>query len=89
MVINDSDVFCIGACPREADAPLIVDADAVLAVPVPGKGFEAIAGREAEKVEFDGGIDELEFCEGAFLDVGGQAARSFSFPWQSCFIVGE
>jgi len=89
MVINNLDVFRVGARPHEADAPLVVDANTVLSLPVSGKGFEAIAWRKAEKVKFDGGVDELEFHERAFLDVGRQAARAFLLPQQGGFIVGK
>lgn len=80
MAINNLDVLRVGACPHEADAPLVVDANTVLSLPLPDKGFETIAGRKAEKVKFDGGIDELELHEGALLDVGRQASRAFLLP---------
>jgi hypothetical protein len=33
VVVNDLDVFRAGGCPPQADAPLLVDPDAVLAGP--------------------------------------------------------
>jgi len=42
MIINDLDVPRIALVPREADTPLIVDADAMLAGPIPFKGFKMI-----------------------------------------------
>ena len=41
----------VGGFPSEADAPLVVDADAVLSFALAFKRFEAVAGREAEKIE--------------------------------------
>jgi len=44
MVSNDFHIFSTGISPAETDAPLIVDADAVLARTITFKRFETIAG---------------------------------------------
>ena len=50
MVIDDLNVF--GAVsslrPLEADAPLLIDANAVLASPVAGQGFQPVAGQPGQ-----------------------------------------
>jgi len=51
VIVDDLYVVRIGSEPAEADAPLIVDSDAVLASPVPGEFLEAIRGRNAEVEE--------------------------------------
>ena len=45
MVIHDLDIVRIARSPVEADAPLIVDADAVLTLAIAVKSFETIARR--------------------------------------------
>lgn len=55
--------------PAEADAPLVIDADGVLALPVAFERFEAIAGRDGEVVEFGDGVNLGEFPQGDALDV--------------------
>jgi hypothetical protein len=42
MIIDDLHVPRVSLIPSEADAPLIVDANAMLAGPVPLKGFKMI-----------------------------------------------
>ena len=51
MVVHNFHVKCILALPAEADAPLVIDADAVLAVPVTLQRFESITRRGAQIVQ--------------------------------------
>jgi len=46
VIVDDLDIFraCVG--PEEADAPLPVDADPVLAFPVTGEFFQSVARRD-------------------------------------------
>ena len=46
VVVDDLDVEGIGGAPDEADAPLIVDADAVLACAIALERLKPIAGRD-------------------------------------------
>ncbi len=72
MVIDNLDLFSVGASPGKADAPLVIDADAVLARPDALQRLEPVARREAEEGEFDGSVNQLKFGEGALLDIGGE-----------------
>jgi hypothetical protein len=69
MVIDDFDFMGSVRFPAEADAPLVIDADGVLAFPVALERFEAIAGRDGEVVEFGDGVNLGEFPQGDALDV--------------------
>lgn len=51
MVIDDLDVPGFAVSPDEADAPLLVDPNAVLSLPVIAQSFQAIAGRRPQIVE--------------------------------------
>jgi hypothetical protein len=44
MIVDDLNVISRAVTPNKADAPLVVDPDAVLALSVSFKGFEPIAG---------------------------------------------
>ena len=63
VVVDDLDVEGIGGAPEEADAPLIVDADAVLASTIALERLEPIAGRNAEVGEGVGRIEDDEFSK--------------------------
>jgi hypothetical protein len=69
VVIDDFDFMGAVRFPAEADAPLIIDADGVLALPVALERFEAIAGRDGKVVECGDSVDLSEFPQGDALDV--------------------
>ena len=76
VVVDDLDVEGIGGTPDEADAPLIVDADAALASTIVLERLEAIAGRYAQVGEGVGRIEDDEFPKRNALKAGGQTTRA-------------
>jgi hypothetical protein len=69
MAFSGSDDFgVVGVLylPAEADAPLVVDADAVLTAAVALQRFESVAGRQTHDLKPVGG-GELERVRGAVL----------------------
>ena len=72
MVVHNLYVVRVFAGPAEADAPLVVDANAVLATAPAFESFQAVAGREAHDVEQVSGIELEELTAGGALDVGWQ-----------------
>lgn len=48
MVVDGLYVVRVGSEPPEADAPLIVDADAMLSRSIPGELFKMVCGRDSE-----------------------------------------
>ena len=48
MIVGDFDLVALAIVPHEADAPLVVDPDAVLTRPLPLQGFQAIRRRNAQ-----------------------------------------
>ena len=56
VVIHDLDVFGTRRCPAEADAELIVDADAVLARALAPECLKAVAGRNPEVFQAAGDL---------------------------------
>ncbi len=89
MVIGDFYVLSIGSGPDETDAPLVVDADAVLAGATATQRFEPVAGRESQEGEFHRSVNELKFAERPLLDVGRKPARTSALPELLRLIVGE
>jgi hypothetical protein len=57
VVVHDLDVPYRTLAPLEANPPLIVDADAVLAEPIAVQSFEAVAWRNPEVVKLLGRVD--------------------------------
>jgi len=69
VVIDDFDIPGVAVIPFEADSPLIIDSDAVLAFPVILQLLEAIAWRDSEVIEADGSMDLEEFSQGHPVDL--------------------
>ena len=63
MVVDDLDVICVSVLPAKANAPLIVDANTVLARAVAFELFESVARRHTQVVELLGGINEANLAE--------------------------
>lgn len=59
----------LAVAPEEADSPLVVDADAVLAGAVALQGFEGVAGRNAKIVKALGGMEKEQLATGRDLDI--------------------
>ena len=60
MVVDDLYIPCFTVTPTEADAPLLVDADAVKPPPIAPQGFEPVARWHPQIVQSDCGIDGQE-----------------------------
>ncbi len=69
VVIEDFDLVRPVRFPDEAETPLVIDADGVLAFPVALERFQAVAGRHGEVVEFGDGVKLGEFPQGNTLDI--------------------
>jgi hypothetical protein len=70
VVVNDLDVIRVPVLPAKADAPLIVDANAVLARAIAFEFFESVAGRDTQVLELLGGINEANLTEHEPEEVG-------------------
>ena len=63
VVIDDLDCGRAAIGPDEADAPLTIDADAVLTSPVALECFQTIARRNAQELQRCGGVQLLQFSQ--------------------------
>jgi hypothetical protein len=56
MIIHDFDIVGIAIAPDKADAPLVVDANAVLPFPITSQRFQVIARRRPQIAKFRGDV---------------------------------
>ena len=89
MVVDYLDAPGVTIAPHEADTPLIVDANRVLAVAVAAQGLQAIAGRRAQIIEQDGRIDGQELRSRARLNLRRQTANGVASEDGRGPLVGE
>lgn len=87
--VDDLDVEGIGRAPDEADAPLIVEADAELAGTIAPERLEAVAGRHAQVGERVGRIEDGESPQRDALKAGGQETRAATLREHVRFGVAE
>jgi hypothetical protein len=69
MVINDLYVVGVPGPPAEADPPLLVDANAVLARPVTLELLESIRRRDSQVLQGRRGIEHPKFSERDALNI--------------------
>jgi len=80
MVVNNLDAVRMPVLPDKANAPLVVDANAVLARPIAFEGFEAVSGWHAQIIQSLGRRELDEFSERHSLNPGGKTPRPVALP---------
>jgi hypothetical protein len=74
VVVDDADLVGAAVSPAEKDAPLVVDADRVIAGEVALERLESVARRDSQILESLGGLESDQFAHGGADEVGGKAA---------------
>ena len=68
VVVGDFDAFCPVVDPAEADAPLLIDSDAVLPAAIALESFETIARRETMFIEIGSCVQHDQLSVGRFSE---------------------
>lgn len=89
VIIDDLHVKRIAILPLKANSPLIVDADAVLALALAFESLQAVGGRDAQVVQRDGVVEHTQFAASDGLDVAGQTTRERARPDSFGVLVRE
>jgi hypothetical protein len=77
MIINNFHIKGVVALPNEADAPLLVDPDAVLPLPVVMQSFKMVGGRDTQGFKDAGGMKHLQLdCRRALDSLGQLGGKS-------------
>lgn len=80
MVVHDLHFKGVPLAPLEADPPLVVDSDAVLAGPVPFQRLQAIAGWHPQIEEALGVVQHPQLPSCRFLNLQGQLPHRLAMP---------
>jgi hypothetical protein len=89
MIINDLDIEDLARFPDEADAPLIINPNAVLPGTPPAKRFKAVGRRQAQVSQGAGVINQAQLSPGQLLDILRQALRVLPLPDFPGFLFTE
>jgi len=76
MVIAEFNIFCSVFMPTEADAPLVIDPNAMPTHPVPFQCFQAVARWGAEVQQIDRLVNHQQFAPGRIGDIYRGALRT-------------
>ena len=69
MIVGDLDIPGCAISPYKAEPPLIVDANAVLALTIAAQSLQTITGRHPQIVQLPGGITGQKLRAGAPLNL--------------------
>lgn len=86
MIIHDFHLFGMPFSPDEADAPLVVDADAVLSFSIPLQSFQPIRRWQAQVLSPDSRVERIELYEGPLLNIARELTDELAF--EDSFSIG-
>ena len=89
VIVNNRHVVRVGACPHEADPPLIVDANAMLAGSLAFQLFEPISRKRTQIVETLRGIDREQLTQHRALQFNRVPADSKSLKDPLGMLIGK
>lgn len=79
MIVHDLDLIGIAVVPDKANAPLVVDADAVLTVAVTRKSLKAITGRDSQVIQVRSVMEHHQLALRPALDMFREPADPTAF----------
>ncbi len=89
MIVHYLDTVGIAILPLKTNAPLIVDANAVLTLSITRQLFEAIGQRYAQILQNLGSIQDLKFPSRDSLDALRESARELAIEYPFRLFAGE
>jgi hypothetical protein len=89
VVVDNLDIEGVTGIPTKADAPLLINPNAVLAGTVAGKCFKAIRWRDSKVSKVTRMVEHGELVEGTLLNVAGQLPRPLLVPYPLRLRIGK
>lgn len=80
MVVNDLHLLWSGVCPYEADAPLVIDSDAVLSGTITFQRLESVSWREPKILQRLGGANLTKLSQRRRLNPRVDRRHAFATP---------
>ena len=78
VIVNNLDLPGIAITQGETNAPLRVDANAMLPKPVPAQNFQPVAGRDPQVIEVTSRVNRDQFGTSPLLNLRGQSANGMA-----------
>ena len=89
MIVDNLYLHALLVSPVEANTPLVVNPNAVLASAATLERFKAIRWRNSQVIKSLSGIEHAQFAAGNGLNLNWQPPRYFAVPNALGFLVGE
>ena len=89
VTVANLDALGAAAVPHETDAPLVIDADAVLPGALPRKRFKSVRWRDAQVVQAPSGVEHPQLASRHFLNLIWQFLGKAPLPDGFCRGVVE
>jgi hypothetical protein len=89
VIVNDLYLVGIAILPPKADAPLLVDANTVLAGAIAPELLQSIAGRHAEVVELLGRVHRHKLAQHRALEIRGISSDGLASEQTLSISIGE
>jgi hypothetical protein len=80
MIVDDFNVVRVAFTPHEADAILIIDPDAVLALTLAAQSLQPISWRDIQIIQHHGGMQQEELLQCPHFQIGGNPSASPRLP---------
>lgn len=87
MIVHNLYLVGVSVFPDEANPPLIVDADAVLPLPVSRKGLKSIPGRYSQVIQIHSVMEHHQLALRPTLDLLREPADTPAFGYRLCIPV--
>jgi hypothetical protein len=68
VVIHEFDFISVTIAPCEAEAPLVIDANAVLTLSITLRGLQSISRQGRERANVGSGVEHIQFPKGLAFD---------------------
>ena len=89
MIINDLDLEGVAIFPSKTDAPLVINANAVLAGAIALEFLQPVARRDAKVLELLRSVNQAELPQHEAEELGGKAADALTLEQPLRVAVGE
>src|SRR5271166_5425826 len=80
VIVGDLYVVRIALAPREADAVLVIDANAVLPFAIASEPLQSVAGRQRQVAQRSSRVQHLQFPKRGFVKACRNATAAFFVP---------
>ena len=87
MIIDDFNIIRIASSPSKANAPALVDTDAVLSMPITDELLKMVSGWNTQIIQHSGNIEDLQLAACVSLDLRWKLAREFTTEDALSFLV--